>query len=56
MDDFYASLTWDQAREHLSTFSVEEVRQLLENGAFGDRMTEDLKRYLAQRIIDPDFR
>lgn len=53
---FFANLTWEQAREHLKSYTTEEIRQLLEEGAFGDRMTKDLKAYLTQRIIDPDFR
>ena len=56
MDHFFANLTWEQAREHLKTYTVEEVRQLIEEGAFGEKMTADLKAYLVKRIVDPDFR
>ena len=55
MKEFYANITFAQAREHLRSYTIEEVRQLLEEGAFGEVMTQDLKKYLHQRITDPDF-
>lgn len=50
MTEFFRTLTLEKAREYLNSYTVEEVRQLLEEGAFGDKMTEGLRQYLSDRI------
>lgn len=50
MTEFFRTLTLEKSREYLNSYTVEEVRQLLEEGAFGDKMTEGLRQYLSDRI------
>lgn len=53
--DFFKTLTLEEAREYLDTYTVEQVRQLLEAGAFGEGpRAEGFKKYLAERIVKGD--
>lgn len=52
---FFKTLTIEQAREHLDTYTVEQVRQLWEQGAFGEGPRADgFKRYMVERITKGD--
>ena len=43
------------AQELLSKFSLEEVRQLWENGAFVSQLPSEVKAYFVQRFIEGDL-
>ena len=43
------------AQELLSDYSLEEVRQLWENGAFVSPMPPEVKSYFVQRFIEGDL-
>lgn len=51
MKHFYANLTFAQATEYLQGFTTEEIRQLIEEGVFGDKMNGHLRKYLHVRIV-----
>lgn len=46
--------THDEAEELLATYTVEQIRQLWEDGAFGDS-PKAVKDYLQTRIIHGDL-
>lgn len=44
-----------EAEELLSTYTLEEVRQLWENGAFASPIPSEVKSYFVQRFIEGDL-
>ena len=47
--------TIEDAQELLSKFSLEDVRQLWENGAFVSPMPPEVKSYFVQRFIEGEL-
>jgi len=47
--------TIEDAQELLSKFSLEEVRQLWENGAFASPIPSEVKSYFVQRFIEGEL-
>lgn len=55
MSTFFRTLSIEDAREHLASYTVEEIRILWESGAFGSSpIKEGVKQYMTQRIICGD--
>lgn len=52
---FFRDLSIEDAREHLNTYTVEEVRRLWEAGVFGDSpVSNGIKTYITERIVSGD--
>jgi hypothetical protein len=47
--------TIEDAQELLSDYSLEEVRQLWENGAFVSPIPSEVKSYFVQRFIEGEL-
>jgi len=47
--------TIEDAQELLSDYSLEEVRQLWENGAFVSPLPSEVKAYFVKRFIEGDL-
>ena len=45
--------TKKEAEELLSKYTIEQVRQLWENGAFESPLPEEVKEYFIQRLLNP---
>jgi hypothetical protein len=50
LHSFFQKLSLSEAKEHLVRYSVEELRQLWERGAFGRPLSAELKSYIVTRI------
>lgn len=47
--------TLDQAKELLSTYTLEQVRIMWDNGAFEHPLPKEVKEYFLQRFITGDI-
>ena len=47
--------TLDQAKELLSTYTLEQVRIMWDNGAFEHPLPKEVKEYFLQRFIAGDI-